>query len=116
MRYSAACMHLTHPDAPWKTEIVGLADEQVNSFMDYVTHTEENPRTEISGFALPFTALKGARKLTIEQAVSEKIYCDERQLSRKWEDSIRLNKSSKSGWRADGTRGCVWMGPSKDSG
>jgi hypothetical protein len=109
-------MHLTHPDAPWKTEIVRLADEQVNSFMDYVTHTKEDGRAEISGFTLPFTALKDARKLAIEQAVSEKIYRDEGQLSRKWEDSIRFDKSSRLGWRADGTRGCVWMGPSKDSG
>jgi hypothetical protein len=83
MQCSAAFMHLTHPDAPWKTEIVGLADKQVNSFMDYVTHTEKDHRTQFSGFALPFTALKDARKLTIEQAVSEKIYRDEGQLSRK---------------------------------
>lgn len=80
-------MHLTEPNICAPTKIVQLNEEQVNSFMVYASRVGDRPPTETSGVPLPFGVNSDARRLTIEQAVSENIYREYGQLSREWESN-----------------------------
>lgn len=108
-------MHLTDPELSAHSKLVELSDEQVHSFLVYATQAEDMPYTKMCGVPLPFKVFREARHLTIDQAVSENIYRDDGQLSAEWESNQQFERSRTLGWRADGTRGCVWNGPPKGS-
>jgi hypothetical protein len=103
---------LTNPNIREEPEIVEIASAQVNHFMAYVSQEEDCPGIETSGLPLPFTAgIKEARKLKIDDAISENIYRDQGQLSQQREEYAQFKKYRKLGWGPDGTRGCVYIRP-----
>jgi hypothetical protein len=109
-------MHLTNSKKPGQTEIIELTDEQVKAFFSYVTQEGTHPPAKALSAPLPFRVPSDARRLTVGEAVSAKIYRDYGQLSQQWESDRRYEKTRTLGWRADGTRGCVYMGPGPAKG
>lgn len=109
-------MHLTNSRKSEQTEIVEVTDEQVNTFFSYVTQDGTHPPPEALTAPLPFKVASDARRLSVGEAVSENIYRDYGQLSRQWESDRRYERTRTLGWRTDGTRGCVYMGPGPAKG
>jgi hypothetical protein len=101
-------MHLTNSKISEDTVIVELTDEQVKAFFAFVTQEGSHPPAEALGSPLPFKVSSDARRLTVGEAVSENVYRDYGQLSYEWERDRRYERTKTLGWRADGTRGCVY--------
>jgi len=109
-------MHLTNSKKSGRTVLVELTDEQVKAFFVFVTQEGSHPPGEALSSPLPFKVSSNTRRLTVGEAVSKNIYRDYGQLSYEWESDRRYERTKTLGWRADGTRGCVYMGPGPAQG